>query len=55
MSDKIYPRTSDKQTVYLKNVVTNANIEKGVWIFTLLFSVIFATNLPVGTRECVRD
>lgn len=28
MSDKIYPRTSDKQTVYLKNVVTNANIEK---------------------------
>ena len=36
MSDKIYPRTSDKQTVYLKNVVTNANIEKGVWIFTLL-------------------
>ena len=37
MSDKIYPRTSDKQTVNLKNVVTNANIEKGVWIFTLLF------------------
>lgn len=29
MSDKIYPRTSDKQTVYLKNVVTNANIEIG--------------------------
>lgn len=29
MNDKIYPRTSDKQTVYLKNVVTNPNIEIG--------------------------
>ena len=29
MKDKIYPRTSDKQTVYLKNVVNNANIEIG--------------------------
>lgn len=29
MNDKIYPRTSDNQTVYLKNVVTNANIEIG--------------------------
>ena len=26
---KIYPRTGDKQTVYLKNVVTNSNIEIG--------------------------
>jgi len=30
MSDKIYPRTSDNQTVYLKNVVTNENIEIGL-------------------------
>lgn len=29
MNYKIYPRTSDNQTVYLKNVVTNANIEIG--------------------------
>ena len=29
MNDNIYPRTSDNQTVYLKNVVTNANIEIG--------------------------
>lgn len=29
MNDKIYPRISDNQTVYLKNVVTNANIEIG--------------------------
>lgn len=26
---KIYPRTGDKQTVYLKNVITNPNIEVG--------------------------
>lgn len=25
----IYPRTGDKQTVYLKNIVTNPNIEVG--------------------------
>lgn len=29
MNDKIYPRISDNQTVYLKNVVTNVNIEIG--------------------------
>ena len=29
MNEKIYPRTSDKQTVYLKNVVNNPNIEIG--------------------------
>ncbi len=29
MKDKIYPRTSDNQTVYLKNVVNNPNIEVG--------------------------
>ena len=27
--DKIYPRSNDRQTVYLKNVVTNENIEVG--------------------------
>ena len=26
---KIYPRTGDTQTVYLKNVITDANIEVG--------------------------
>ena len=26
---KVYPRTGDTQTIYLKNVITNANIEVG--------------------------
>ena len=26
---KVYPRTGDNQTVYLKNVITNPNIEIG--------------------------
>lgn len=29
MNDKIYPRTGDRETVYLKNVVTGPNIEIG--------------------------
>ena len=29
----IYPRTGDKQTVYLKNVVTNPNIEPKIHVF----------------------
>ena len=29
MNDTIYPRTSDKQTIYLKNVINNPNIEVG--------------------------
>lgn len=28
-SKKIYPRTKDTRTVYLKNVITNSNIEVG--------------------------
>ncbi len=27
--DKRYPRTGDKQTIYLKNVITNPNIMVG--------------------------
>ena len=27
--NKIYPRTGDTQTVYLKNVITNDNIDVG--------------------------
>ena len=26
---KIYPRTGDKQTIYLKNVINNPNIKVG--------------------------
>ena len=26
---QIYPRTGDKQTIYLKNVITNKNIQVG--------------------------
>lgn len=29
MTDKIYPRTGDRETVYLKNVIDNPNIEIG--------------------------
>lgn len=29
LEKKVYPRTGDKQTVYLKNVITNSNIEVG--------------------------
>ena len=28
-SKKVYPRTGDTQTVYLKNVITNPEIEVG--------------------------
>ena len=27
--EKIYPRSGDNQTIYLKNVITNPNIEVG--------------------------
>ena len=27
--NKIYPRTGDKETIYLKNVITNPNIVVG--------------------------
>ena len=29
LKDKIYPRSKEKQTVYLKNVITDTNIEGG--------------------------
>ncbi len=32
-SKKIYPRTGDRQIVYLKNVITNPNIEVGAFTF----------------------
>lgn len=31
--NKIYPRTGDNQTVYLKNVITNPNIQIGEFTF----------------------
>lgn len=31
--EKIYPRTDDKQTIYLKSVVTNSNIKIGDYTF----------------------
>lgn len=33
LQDKIYPRTGDKQTVYLKNVITNPYIQVGDFTF----------------------
>ena len=29
MANKVYPRTGDTQTIYLKNVITNPNIQVG--------------------------
>ena len=29
MANKVYPRTGDTQTIYLKNVTTNPNIKVG--------------------------
>ena len=29
MANKVYPRTGDTQTIYLKNIITNPNIEVG--------------------------
>ena len=46
MKDKIYPRTSDKQTVYLKNVVNNPNIEVGDYTMYNDF-----VNDPVGFEK----
>ena len=31
MKNKIYPREGDRQTVYLKEVVSDPNIEVGEW------------------------
>ena len=33
LQNKIYPRAGDKQTVYLKNVITNPNIQVGDFTF----------------------
>ena len=45
-SKKIYPRTGDMQTVYLKNVITNPNIEVGDYTIYNDFS-----NDPTGFEE----
>lgn len=39
ISNKIYPRTGDTQTVYLKNVITNPNIKIGDYNFDIDLSV----------------
>lgn len=33
--NKIYPRTGDTETVYLKNIITNSNIEIGDYTISL--------------------
>ena len=38
-STKIYPRSEDKQIVYLKNVITNPNIEVGDFTFYILIQL----------------
>lgn len=36
--NKIYPRTGDKETIYLKNVIKNPNIEVGDYIKIMQFT-----------------
>ena len=38
--NKIYPRTNDKQIVYLKNVITNPNIQVGEYTIYMTFIMI---------------
>ena len=38
---KIYPREGDRQTIYLKEVVSDPNIEVGDFLFFFVFVVVF--------------
>ena len=37
---KIYPRTGDHETIYLKNVITNPNIIVGITLCIMTLSLI---------------
>ena len=50
MGDKIYPRTGDRETVYLKDVVTGPNIQAGGDTFHNNFA-----HDPRGTIEKLED
>ena len=43
-STKIYPRSEDIQIVYLKNVITNPNIEVGDFTFYNDFVILQVVN-----------
>ena len=47
MKNKIYPREGDRQTVYLKEVVNDPNIEVGEWTIYNDFAAD-----PVATTCC---
>lgn len=63
MTDKIYPRTGDRETVYLKNVIDNPNIQIGdiiigndVWIgyeAVILPGVTIGDGAVIGCRAVV--
>lgn len=63
MTDKIYPRTGDRETVYLKNVIDNPNIQIGdiiigndVWIgyeAVILSGVTIGDGAVIGCRAVV--
>lgn len=40
---KIYPRSGDNQTVYLKSVITRPNIEVGDFTITMILRMILVT------------
>ena len=55
MQNKIYPRSNDKETVYLKNVITNPNITVGDYTIyndfvrepKILKRTMFCTNIQL--------
>lgn len=48
--NKIYPRSNDRETIYLKNVITDPNITVGV--FTIYYDVPLPHKpRPAGNRK----
>lgn len=60
---KIYPRTGDHETIYLKNVITNPNIIVGDYTMyndfvtdpTLFEKIMFSIIIPLTTINCILE
>ena len=50
MKNKIYPREGDRQTVYLKEVVSDPNIEVGEWT---IYNDFAADSRRSAGHQCV--
>ena len=53
MKDKIFPRTFDKQIVYLKNVINTPDIEDGTE--KVDYTVYIWYNVSIKYRRCFYD